>query len=77
MAKGLIFSYCTLMSFKHKHNKYITTITKGKEDSWNVFVKGNKYHKEEINLQIQQYCTCEEIEEMICNKLLTRHIWDW
>ena len=39
MDKGSILSYCTLMSFNHNHNKYITTINKEKEDSWNALIK--------------------------------------
>ena len=55
-----------------KHNKYITTITKGKRNSWNALKKAtsitNKgYQKNELNLQFHQYCTCDFVEEKICN----------
>jgi hypothetical protein len=38
------------------------------------FEKSNKYKKEgyqkkELNLHFHQYCTCEELEELICNKI--------
>ena len=55
-----------------KHIKYITTITKGKRNSWNVLKKAtsiiNKgYQNNELNLQFHQYFTCDFVEEKICN----------
>ena len=55
-----------------KPNKYITTITKGKRNSWNALKKAtsitNKgYQKNELNFQFHQYCTCDLVEERICN----------
>ena len=60
------------MNFKQQHIKYITTITKGKRDSWNALKKAtsitkNGYQKNELNLQFHQYCTCDFVEEKICN----------
>ena len=59
-----------------KHNKYNTTITKGKRNSWNALKKAtsitNKgYQKNELNLQFHQYYTCDFVEEMIC-KIIAR-----
>jgi hypothetical protein len=52
-----------------RHQKY----QQGKEDSWDAFRKA-KYHKEgyqnkELNLHFHQYCICEKLEELICNKI--------
>ena len=60
------------MNFKHKHSKYITTITKGNRNSWNVLNKATSiskkgYQENELNLQFHQYCTCDFVEEKICN----------
>ena len=60
------------INFKHKHSKYITTITKGTRDSWNALKKATSitkkwYKNKELNLQFHQYCTCDFVEEKICN----------
>ena len=69
------------MSFKHKPNKYITTINKGKEDSWNALRKATsitkkEYQKKEPNLQIPQYFICEHLRDSYATKLVNWHIWD-
>ena len=60
------------MNLKQKHNKYITTITKGKRNSWNELKKATSitkrgYKNKELNLQFHQYFTCDFVEEKICN----------
>ena len=60
------------MTFKHKHSKYITTITKGTRDSWSALKKATSitkkgYQRKELNLQFHQYCTSDFVEEKICN----------
>jgi hypothetical protein len=62
------------MNFTHKRIKYITTITKGKRDSWNALRKATSitnqgYQNKELNLHFHQYCSREFIEEKICNKI--------
>ena len=50
-------TYGILVNFNQENLKNITTNNKGTRASWDIFEKGNKYHKEGFNLQIHQYCT--------------------
>ena len=70
--KAHIYLIVYWINFKHKHSKYITTITKGKRNSWNALEKATSitrkgYQKNELNLQCHQYCTCDFVEKKICN----------
>ena len=67
MAKGSHISYCTLMSFKHQHTTYITTITKGRR-KLEYMEKGNKYHKKILTRKIS-LLHMREVEEKISNKI--------
>ena len=53
-----------------RHHKY----QQGKEDRWDALKKTTSiikkgYQKKELNLHFHQYCTCEKLEELICNKI--------
>ena len=40
------FTYGILMNFNQENLKNITTNNKGSRASWDIFERGNKYHKE-------------------------------
>ena len=45
IANGSILSYGILMNFNQENLKNITNNNKGTRASWDIFEKGNKYHK--------------------------------
>ena len=72
MAKGSILSYCTLNELQTQTQQIHHNYHYGKRDSWNALKKATTittkgYQKKELNLHFHQYCTCEFIEEKICN----------
>ena len=65
MAKCSHISYGTLTSFKNQHTTYITTITKGKGESWNIWRKATSITKtSKISLLHMR-----EVEERKDNKI--------
>ena len=56
------------MSFKYQHTTYITTITKGKGDRWNIWRKATSITKEKSTSKIS-LLHMREVEEMIGNKI--------